>query len=218
MAGPRGGMVRLIPERGSELTLILNKEPDRGGGVGGFEPVERSQRRPAKWWKSIPDDTMSLDCTLDLDAIGGPAIERRLRVLRDMGLPSDDGDDPPSIKLLGDVWDDDKNVEWVMSNWTLGARLWMPDGTLRRQQVTVDLERFNDLAEISALRVRSTRTRNRRRRRTVTTRAHDTLRSVALRELGDATRWADLRRWNNKLKRTDPDIALRAGTHVAIKG
>lgn len=218
MAAPRGGMVRLVPERGSDLTLILNKEPDRSGGVGGWQPTERSQRRPAKWWKNIPDDTISFDCTLDIDAIGGPSIERRLRVLRDMGQPSDDGDDPPSIRLLGDVWDEDKNVDWVMSNWALGPRLWLGDGSLRRQQVQVDLERFTDLAEISAIRVHSTRTKNRRRRRTVVTRAHDTLRSVALREMGDSTRWKDLQRWNAKLKRTDPDIALRAGTHVAIKG
>jgi nucleoid-associated protein YgaU len=80
------------------------------------------------------------------------------------------------------------------------------------------LERFNDFQDISAVKVRSTRTKGKRKRRTVTTRTHDTLRAVALRELGDSTRWKDLQRWNSKLKRTDPDLPLRQGTHVSIRG
>lgn len=213
-----GGRVRLVPSRGSDLTMILNKEPDRGGGVGGFEATERALRRPAKWWKGSPDDTYSLDCTIDIDAIGGPSVERRLRVLRDMGLPGDDPDGPPSITLDGDVWDSDKNIRWVMEDIAFGERLWNPDGTLRRQQVTVSLSRFEDLATIEAIRVKPTRTKSRkRRRRTTVARGSDTLRAVALRELGDATRWKDLVRWNKKLKGVDPDARLRTGTHISIR-
>jgi hypothetical protein len=216
---PRPGMVRLTPSRGSDLTMILNKEPDRGGGVGGFETVERGLRRPAKWWKSTPDDTMTLDCTIDIDAIGGPSVERRLRVLRDMGQPGDDVFGPPSITLDGDVWESDKAIEWVMDDWTLGPRLWNGDGTIRRQQVTVELSRFEDVDEIRAIKVGATRTgkKHRRRRRTTRARGNDTLRAVALRELGDATRWKDLARWNKRLKGTDPDARLRTGTTISIR-
>lgn len=216
---PRPGMVRLTPSRGSALTLILNGPPDRAGGVGGFETVEREGRRPAKYWKSSPDDTISLDCTLDLDAIGGPSIERRLRVLRDMGLP-DDEDDPPFITLDGDIWVDDQTVEWVFASGGLsfGERLWNSDGTLWRQQVKIDLERFAPLDSIEAVRVRAARsTRGKRRRRTTVAKGNDTLRGVALRELGDATRWKDLVRWNKKLKGADPDARLRSGTHITIR-
>lgn len=213
---PQGGQVRLSPSSGNRITAILNTEPDRSGGVGGWQPTDRSQRRPAKWWQGIPDDTMTLDLTLDIDAIPGPSIEDRLRVLRNMGQPGND-DQPPTIQIDGDVWRDDQNVDWVMSDWHLGARLWNPDGTLRRQQVTVELERFNELTEIEAVRVHRTRRKRHRRRRTVRTKAHDTLRAVALRELGDARRWQDLRKWNTKLKRVDPDIALRTGTHIVIR-
>lgn len=214
---PRPGMVRLSSSRGSSLTLILNKEPDRGGGVGGFEAVERQQRRPAKWWKRTPDDTIDLDCTLDVDAVGGPSVERRIRVLRDMGQPGED-EEPPSITLDGDVWEDDKGVTWVMSGLSLGARLWNGDGTLRRQQATVSLERYDSVAEVTAIRVRATRTsKRRRRRRTTVARGNDTLRGIALRELGDATRWKDLKGWNKKLKGVDPDARLRTGTHISIR-
>jgi hypothetical protein len=215
-----GGRVRLIPDRRglSDLTMILNKEPDRGGGVGGFEAGERALRRPAKWWKGSPDDTYALDCTIDIDAIGGPSVERRLRVLRDMGQPGEQ-DEPPSIKLDGDVWAEDKAIDWVMDDLTFGARLWNPDGTLRRQQVTVSLSRFEDVAEIKAITVRASRTGGRKRRRRVAVaKGNDTLRGLALRELGDSTRWKDIIRWNKaKLRGVDPDARLRPGIHLTIR-
>jgi hypothetical protein len=106
-----------------------------------------------------------------------------------------------------------------MDNWTLGARLFQEDGTLRRQQVTVELSRYVDLKEIKPLRIKSTRTKGRKRRtRTVNSRRNETLRGLALRELGDAGRWKDLRTWNVKLKKLDPDLPLRAGTRVKIRG
>jgi phage protein U len=212
-----GGRIRLVPSRGSDLTLLVAGPPDRSGGVGGFEPVERALRRPAKYWKGSPDDTISLDLLLDLDAIGGPSIERRLRVLRDMGQPGVE-DEPPSIRLDGDVWEHDQTITWIMDGLSLGDRLWNADGTLRRQAVKVDLSRFEDLAEIQAITVRSTRSgKGKRRRRSTVAKGNDTLRAVALRELGDATRWKDLKRWNKKLKKTDPDARLRSGTHISIR-
>ena len=203
--------------RGSQLTMILNGPPDRAGGVGGFEAVDRQKRRPAKWWKASPDDTISLDCIIDIDAIGGPAVERRIRVLRDMGQPGDE-EEPPTIKLDGDVWDHDKTITWVMDGMALSERLWNPDGTLRRQAVKVDLSRFEAVAEIKAITVRSTRSKGgKRRKRTAIAKGNDTLRAVALRELGDATRWKDLVRWNKKLRGVDPDARLRSGTHISIR-
>jgi hypothetical protein len=216
----RGGLVELTPSRGSKLTMILNREPERPLGVGGYESTERSQRRPAKWWKTIPDDTMTLDCTIDIDAVGGPSVERRIEVLRDMGLAGDE-DAPPVITLDGDVWANDKGISWVIqtNGLTLGPRLYNSDGTLRRQQVTVSLERFTETPEIEPLTIRRTRAAggSRRRRRVVRTRGNDTLRAVALRELGDQGRWKDLRSWNRRLKSTDPDVRLRPGLQITIR-
>lgn len=213
---PQGGQVRLWPSSGNRLTMILNAPPERGGGVGGWQPTDRSGRRPAKWWQGIPDDTISLDCTIDEDVPDGPKVEARLRVLRNMGQPGND-EEPPTIQLDGDIWHSDQNINWVMSNLTFGDRIYNGDGSLRRQQVTVELERHEPLTEIKAIRVHSTRVGGRRRRRTVKTKAHDTLRAVALRELGNAGRWKDLRAWNTRLKRVDPDVALRTGTHITIR-
>jgi hypothetical protein len=217
---PRGGMVELTPSRGSKLTLILLEPPDRTLGVGGFQSSERALRRAAKWYKGIPDDTLSLNCLLDVDAIGGPSIERRLEVLRDMGLAGSE-DEPPTITLDGDVWANDKAISWVISDGglALGARDYQSDGTLRQQQVTVTLERYTALSEIEAIRVTRTRKAGRSRRsRTVATRANDTLRAVALRELGDGNRWKDLKSWNKKLLRgVDPDARLRTSTRLTVR-
>lgn len=212
-----GGTVTLRPSRGSSLTLILASPPERAGGVAVWAASERRLSRPAKWYQGVADDTMSLDCILDLDHVGGPAIERRLRVLRDMGQGTAD-QDPPTITVTGDVWEEDQNINWVLTGWSLGERLWNADGSLRRQHVKVDLERFAAVDPVSAVRMKSTRRQGKRRRRVVVTRGTDTLRAVALRELGDPTRWKDLQRWNKtKLRRVDPDARLRTGTHLVVR-
>lgn len=214
-----GGIVRLDPSRGPSLRLILNAAPERSGGVGGWEETERTARRPTQWWKSLPGETMSLDCTLDLDAIpSGLSIERRLRILKAMGM-HDEGDDPPTIKVTGDIWSADRALTWVMTNWSFGERLYQPDGTLRRQAVTIDLARYIDVADIKPLRIKSTRTKGKKRRtRTIVSRKGETLRACALRALGSASRWKDLKKWNKKLKKIDPDLRLRPGTHIKIRG
>lgn len=211
-----GGTVTLIPDTGDSVPMILNAEPDRSGGVGGWQATERAQRRPGKWWSSTPDDTMSLDCTLDVDVFPGTSIEDHLRALRDMGQPTGQLDEPPSLKVHGDVWADDRNVTWVITDVKLGARLWNSDGTLRRQQVSVDLERFDAIEEVEAIKVTSTRKKGERRRRTISALQGDTLRTIALRELGNGSRWKDIRTWNKRLAKVDPDQPLRRATHVAI--
>lgn len=211
-----GGRVSFNPSRGSSLTLIVEEPPERGGGVGGWQSSERSGRRPAKWFKAPTDDTYSWKLILDLDATGGPSIERRLRVLRDMGQAGSE-DEPPTIRVLGDLWVEDTSLDWIMQDWALGERVWTPEGVLQRQHVTVQLERYTPTDEVEAIRIRPTRVGRKPRRRVIEARGNDTLRAIALRELGDPTRWKDLTRWNKPLRRADPDARLRTGTHVTIR-
>lgn len=214
------GMVQLDPSRGPAVVITLNKEPDVTLGVGGWQASQRQLRRSARWWSEIPDDTIVFDAFFDVDAHAGPSIETRIGNLQQMGLPGD-RDEPPTIKLYGDVWDRLKTFRWVVSEngITLGPRLWLPNGSLRRQQVGVTLERHEPLDEIEAIKIKSTRNKSgRRRRHTIKTKAGDTLRAVALRELGSATRWKDLRDWNKKrLHNVDPDVRLRTGTHLIVR-
>ncbi|HEY3019593.1 MAG TPA: phage tail protein [Solirubrobacteraceae bacterium] len=214
---PRAGMVKLVPSRGSALTMILDGPPDRGGGVGGWQSSERALRRPARWWQSQPEDTISLQCILDVDAIGGPSVERRLTVLYAMGQAGDE-DEPPTLLLLGDVPVDGAS-RWVLQGITLSERLYQGDGSLRRQKLSVELEGYAPLPSIKPVAIKRTRdSKGKRRARTITTKKGDTLRAIAVRQLGQSDGWKRIRDWNpRRLKGVDPDAPLKAGIKVTLR-
>lgn len=216
-----GGTVTLRPTLGPAVTLLLMGPPDRSGGVGGWVGADRAGRTPGKWWQSIPDSGMSLECALDVDELPGIALEGRVVQLKAMGLPRPDNDnEPPPLQVSGDVQADDRARWWVLQDLKWGERLFITGGggLLRRQAVTVDLELWTPIEEVSAARITRTRRAGRKRRRHVVhALVNDTLRTIALRELGNGSRWDDIRKWNPKLRKTDPDLHLRRGTHVVIR-
>jgi hypothetical protein len=219
---PRGGMVKLTPTRGTPLTLIVDGAPDRSGGVGGWQSSERALRRPARWWQSPPEDTMSLPCIIDLYAIGGPSIERRVEVLYAMGQvdAEDDEEEPPVIRLSGDVVARDKTLRWVLQDIKLGERAWTSWGALRQQKLTLELEGYDGLDTIAPVAIKRTRSQGgTRRARVIVTQQGDTLRAIAVRQLGQSDAWKRVRDWNPKTFRTvkDPDAPLRAGLHVTLR-
>jgi phage protein U len=210
-------MVRLDPSRGSTLTLILAQPPDRSGGVGGWQATQRTGRAPGKWWLEQPDSAISLECILDLDAIAGPSIERRLDVLYAMGRKGK-ADAPPIIRLLGDVDPEDRRTRWVLQDIAKGGRLFTPNGLLRQQRVTLQLEGYDEIPTIKPVQIKRTRNQQgRRRRRQVTTHKNDTLRAIAVRELGASSAWQDIASWNERFKGVDPDAPLRAGIKVTLR-
>lgn len=221
-----GGTITLHPDGGAAVTAIVAGPPQRSGGVGGWQSSERAQRRPAKWFRAPTDESYSLDLILDAQAAlepgsrgAGRSVEERLAAVRKMGMRGELGDDPPSIKLTGDIWKLDRSLSWVMDEFTLGDRLYNSDGTLRRQQFSVTLSRFEGITELEAVRIQRSRTGGKNpkpRRRSIRTKQGDTLRAVALRELGAGGRWVDLRKWNKSLKRVNPDATLRPGTKIAV--
>jgi phage protein U len=216
-ARPRGGMVKLVPSRGSALTVTINGDPDGAGAIGGWESSERPLRRPARWWKSQPEDTLSLPCLLDLHATGGPSLERRLDVLYAMGQAGDE-DEPPIIRLLGDVTPREQRVRWVLQGISRGRRLWTPAGALRRVELTLELEGYDGLDTIKPVQVKRTRTSGKRRARVIRTQAGDTLRAIAVRQLGQSSEWKRIRSWNPRtFKSVDPDAPLRAGIKVTLR-
>jgi phage protein U len=215
---PKPGRVRLAPENGaSALTMLLDGPPDRGGGVGGWQSTERALRRPARWWQGQPEDTLSLPCIIDVDHVGGPALERRLDALYAMGQPDDSGE-PPTVLVLGDV-PTQATKRWVVQSITLGDRLYRSDGALRRQKLTIELEGYAELPSIKPVTIKRTRdAKGTRRARTIRTRTGDTLRAIAVRQLGESSHWKRIREWNPKqFKRTDPDAPLRAGIKVKLR-
>lgn len=218
---PRSGMVRLLAETGTQLTLIIIGDIDRSGGVGGWAQSERMLVPDADYFKSTPKDALSIPCALDLEEVGGPSLERRLDVLYGMGGPvdSDDGYQPPAIRLLGDV-PTCRTQRWKLDDVKLGKLRFRRDAPdeLRAIEVTLDLTTLNIGEPIGPVRIKRTRasTAGKRRQRTITARQGDTLRAIAVRQLGTSGQWTRLREWNPRLKRVDPDVPLKAGTHLVL--
>lgn len=215
-----GGTITLQPKLGPQLTLIVLGPPDRSGGVGGWNAADRSGRTPGKWWQSVPDDALSIECALDL-SVPGASIEARVVQLKSLGKPRpDNNNEPTPLRIAGDIHADDRPRWWVISDVKWGERLFLQggNGLLERQHVALDFELYSPIGEISTATVGASRgKRGKRKRRVVVAHTHDTLRAIALRELGNPGRWNDLRKWNTRLRKTDPDSPLRRGTRITVR-
>lgn len=215
---PQSGMIRLTSRRGTEITIIRNGDIDRSGGVGGWQQSERYLREDADWWKSYPKPTVSIPGLLDIDAQPAPgSIEQRLNTLYGMGHTHGDAH-PPGIRLAGDA-PHCTHLTWKLDDIRLGAALYQPEhpSRLRRIEFTLELSKLTLPDPVGPVSVKRTRTHGRRRRRTIHAHRGDTLRAIAVRELGKSNEYKQLRDWNPKLKRVDPDQPLRPGTPIVLR-
>lgn len=214
---PREGLVTLAPSRGSQLTLVIAGDPDQTVEVGGWESSARIERPAAKWWKAPGDGSLQLELAVDTRLVGGPDMARRLEVLRLMGVARN-GEPPPTIRVVGGhlplaVW-----RTWVMAanGLTLGARV-VQDGQHLRQDVNVTLEPYDPADPIAPVRLGRTRKGGKPRRRVIRSKKGDTIRAIALRQLGSISEWPAIRSWNPALKKIDPDAPLKTGTKVVLR-
>jgi hypothetical protein len=216
---PPSGTVKLAASNRTQITMILTGPPDRAGNVGGWETSERVLRPAADWWKTQTKGTISLPCMLDIDALKrSPSLEDRLHLLYRMGQ-SVAGQDPPAIRLFGDVPAAHKQT-WKLDNISLGDRLFRPDmpTALRRQELTVELSELVQATGVEKVSVKRTRDdAGKRRRRNIRTRRGDTLRAIAVRQLGASSEYRHIQDWNPKFKHTDPDAPLRTGLLVTLR-
>lgn len=210
------GMVKLVPGRGHQLTVVLADTPDRSGSVGGWETSDRVLRPAASWFNGRPLGTLTLPCILDIDVPDGPSVEERLKRLYRMGHARH-GNDPPPIRIYGDIPQPGRQ-EWRLDDIQLQDRFYRRDfpNRLRQQKLTLSLTELVTPDPVDDVDVRRTRRHGHRRRRTVTTHRGDTLRGIAVRQLGSSQAYRLIRQWNPKVKGVDPDEPLRGGIHLAL--
>lgn len=222
-----GGIITLTAARPprTQVHLLVTDPPQVSGGVGGWETVDRAGRRPARWWRARPEQTMTITGALDSrrPIVEDNTVEERLTQLLSLGRVRGGTDEPSPVRVTGDARDPDSRAGalWVVQNISLGERLFTRTGTLRRQLVTVDLVDFDAIDAIRPLVVKRTRaTAARQARRTITSRQGDTLRGLAVRELGTPAAWMRIRNANPKTLggRTPvgPDEPIRAGVRLVI--
>lgn len=212
------GVYQLRPNRGKPVTLLNDGPPDRAGGVGGWETSDRMGSPPGRWFSGQAVETMSLPCILDRhEQKGHTTVEDRLSALYAMGRAGRHAH-PPHIRVLGDIRPFDKRLTWIMQDISLGDRSMLEPGVIRQQHLTISLEGWYGIPHVTSASVKRTRNgSDKPKTHTIHTRAGDTLRAIAVRELGGSGRVSDIKSWNARFKRTDPDAPLRAGIKVLIK-
>lgn len=224
-AGLRG-RVRITAAQGPanlRVTVVgyLASPPDITPGVGGWEATARAQQRPARWWAGTPETTMTLNLILDRSIT--PDVQTELRQLVALGRRRGTMSAPQAVRVSGDIFDPYtlNNGLWVITGLNLGDRIVGRNGSLRQQHVTVTLADYEPVTAIRALTVKRTRSAaNKPRKRTITTRKGDTLRKIAVRELGQSTAWQKIRTWNPKQfkgKGVGADEPLKPGLRLVLK-
>lgn len=220
VAPPGPGRTLLVADEPPvSVTLLTVEQPDADGGVGGWEEVQRDGRPPAIVHVGEPRATVSLSLMLDRDELGlwdQGGIEWRLTQLYNMGRKHPETGEPARILLLGDR--PAYNPLWVIDSLKPTVKLKTPDGRLRQVAVSIGLSEWVDASLAVTLPPASTRsTRGKTKTRFYVTRQGDTLRRVALAQLGSQGEWRALREANkSRLKGVDPDALLKPGTNLRI--
>jgi hypothetical protein len=112
---------------------------------------------------------------------------------------------PPRITLSGPIPHSD--LTWVLQGLEWGDDALTRDDVLIRQSATLTFMEYQ-AADIAIERDKS------KKRKTVRSKRGDTLRKLAKRYLGDASKWPDLRKLNPKLR--DPHAVIKTNTLIRL--
>ena len=213
------GTYELHPSWGKPVILLNDGPPVRAGGVGGWASSDRVLQPSARWWQTQPGETMTIPGILDLNVpAGAPSIETRLTRLYLMGRTYGKHDQPPTIRLRGDLRPEDRQRQWIMQDIQLADRQMDGPGVILRQHLTVSFEGYYELPSVEGVSIKQTRKpgASQPRTRHVRVKKGDTLRSIAVRELGASGDYKEIQGWNPKLANVDPDQPLQPGLIITL--
>lgn len=219
LTAPNGQVIIWAVGGGRSVTLALAADPTINPVVGGWQNSARFGRAPATWW-SGPEEPGSAEMLLAADARltpNFPDVVATVTTLTSLGAPVDGSAQPPTVQVICNATPTLDNVDMVVQDLALGAQV-VTGGRLLRQEVTLSLQRYEPFAPLTSVKPTQSRSAsNKRRARVISAKTGDTLRSIAVRQLGDASRWKDIRSWNKSLAKVDPDAPLRTGTKVTLR-
>lgn len=216
---PPSGRVKIVSERG-ETAELLYPDPvgtpiDRSGSVGGWQASDRVGLRQSSWWFATPLGTATASLMFDLSVQGAPSIETRLATLYAMGRPGG-GSQPPALRLFGDV-PTMRRQSWRLDNIELGSNF-SRGGKVAQMSLTLSLTELILATGIEEVAVTSTRdSPTRPRVRTITVGPKQTLRSIAVEQLGQSSDYTQIQSWNKSVAKTDPDKVLPQGLKLVLK-
>lgn len=218
VAAPPAGLVTIANQAGTSVTLALSEPASVTAPVGGWNRLDRVTGPAASDYTVRPPAGLSLSTFLHRDLLAGGDVPAVLRRLTAMGQPPAGQDVPLPVQVVGDVETDPATL-WCITGLTVEGAVYVPGtSTVLAIRVPVTLEEYVRQDVVTAVTVASTRTKaGTRRRRTIRARKGDSLRTIAVRELGRSSDWKKLRDWNPRLGRLDPDAVLKVGARLQVR-
>lgn len=216
---PRFGQVVLLAPDGQSATLVLAGDSTHAPAAGGWQATPRSRQKPAVWY-SGPDEPgdLQIACAIDTRLQVSTSLAEHLGYLQALAAPASGQDAPPVLKVACTALPLASRSRWVIADISYGAVIETQTGGVVRQEVTLALTEHQDLDTLQAQSPRVTRTsKAKRRTRVIQSRPGDTMRAIAVRQLGSAGDWKQIRGWNKTLAKTNPDLTLRTGTRVVLR-
>lgn len=213
------------------LCELGDQVPLPNDGYGGFETVDKEHDLALTKWAGFKPLQVELPLLLDNFA-DGKSIDDAVQLLEAMagrgkrreGLSRGEYVKPqPLIVNTAGVWQNDAHNDpggrWVINNLTWDAEtITVNDhGNWIRAGVTVTLLQIHEPTGVAAaLAAARKRTGSPGGRVTYTTKAGDTLVSIARKKLGDAGRWTDLAKLNPTIR--DPRRTIHTNTKIRLPG
>lgn len=213
LARPEPGRVKLRAQNGRELVSMLGEEPAKlTPQVPRTEQVEIPWRASQSQW--LGQNPAELVMDLLLDAYPWGSIEGDWQTLEDMARPTAAGRStgaPSPIQIAGSVPGEDR--WWIITGIEPGESIWMAGGYRARLAVTLTLTQWLPVGRTDPAGRRNQRTSkgSKVKRAPWVVNEADTLVTIALRALGDGSRWREIAELNphgkgkNKKARRSPD-------------
>jgi hypothetical protein len=172
-----------------QLTADMGSNPPKiVGGFGGWTTVDRERRVALTKYQGRSPWGMTIHLMFDGNA-DGISQEHKIRVLTWMTLPPDGGNEPRAVLLYGAL-PFPSGGEWLINGLDYGDEVIWADNLQNphrlRQDITITL-----LQSVKDDRTQFT-TSSLVVPKMVVSKVGDTLKSIALRYLGDASRWREI--------------------------
>lgn len=140
--------VRVKPTRPAKTAVVfeLFDNETRGGGIGGWESIERPRDTAATAWVATPPKTLELPLQLEGRDGAGPGrdqvVEGLCRQVERWGSPTQKTGEPPVLQVAG-LPRVDKSDRWVLQDITWGEYVVNAGGQRVYQQLTLSLLEFS---------------------------------------------------------------------------
>jgi hypothetical protein len=209
------GDVALTTETGLVFQATLDGPVQEGSLDIGWEEIDRPKNQKALNHTQEPLDTWVLPILFE-GWNAGASVEGPIAVLQRMVKKPSRTEDPPPVHVHG-VGPISSTRDWAITNLEPQGdekTLWAGGRNRRRARYDVTITE-RELPEVVKVRpAKSTRDRSGKHgKRTYTVKSGDTGQRIALRELGDASRWRDLEYKGKKIR--DPN-ALKRGQKLTL--